>query len=180
MSFYYICAPLPFRVCPGPDSSRFGSPTTPPLSIPFATNLNVNDSVGSNIRKSKVDAKSSLEIVTTFGKCEMGANLLEKFEKLNLVKENEGFVFTSKQDSLGLSFVEFETPAPKVGKEGKLKQKSSKIRMSRSRENLKHYSTTQRWHGKGFVSKESVSQDQLHDSSMDVSPHQEKMLENEW
>ncbi|XP_047159020.1 TPR repeat-containing thioredoxin TTL1-like [Vigna umbellata] len=198
-------------------------------------NLNVNDSVASNIRKSKVDAKPSLENVTTFGKCEMGADLLEKLEKLNLVKEkedcaepnlcdpfaeatdrrggsvggaqvisedsgvsqsaasasssmlfqpvgvskNEGFVFTGKQDSSGSSFVEFKTPAPKVGKEGKLKQKSSKMRMSRSRENLKHYSTTQRWHGEGFVSKESVSQDQLQGSPMDVSPYQEKLAENE-
>ncbi|KAG2376541.1 uncharacterized protein HKW66_Vig0241710 [Vigna angularis] len=132
-------------------------------------NLNVNESVGSNICKSKVDAKPSFENVTTFGKCEMRVDLMEKLEKLNLVKKKEGFVFTGKQDSSGLSFVEFETPVPKVGKEGKLKQKSSKIRMSSSRENLKHYSTTQRWHGEGFVSKESVSQDQLQGSPMDVS-----------
>jgi len=201
-------------------------------------NLNVNDSVGSNVRKSKLDAKPSLENVTTFGKYEMGAGLSEKFEKLNLVKEkkedcaepnlrdpfveaidrrgasgggaqvisedsgvsqsaasasssmsfqpvgvskNGGFVFTGKQDSSGLSSVEFKTPASKVGKEGKLKQKSSKMRMNRSRENLKHFSTTQRWHGhgEGFASKESVPQDQLQGSPMDVSPYQEKLAENE-
>jgi len=200
-------------------------------------NLNVNDSVGSNVVKSKVDGKPSLENVTAFGKCEMEADLFGRLEKLNLVKEKnedsvepnlrdpfaeaidrrgggggggaqvisedsgvsqsaasasssmffqpvgvsmkEGFVFTGKQDSSGSSFVEFKTPAPKVGKEGKLKQKSSKMRMNRSRENLKHYSSTQRWHGEGFVLMESVPQDQPQGSPMDVSPYQEKLAENE-
>ncbi|ESW04234.1 hypothetical protein PHAVU_011G078000 [Phaseolus vulgaris] len=198
-------------------------------------NLNVNDSVGSNVLKSKVDGKPGLENVSTFGKCEIEADLLGRMEKLNLVKEKkedgvepnlcnpfaeamdrrggasgggaqvifedsgvshsaasaspffqpvgvsktEGFVFTGKKDSSGSSFVEFKTPAPKVGKEGKLKQKSGKMRMNRSRENLKHYSSTQRWQGEGFVVKESVPQDQPQGSPMDVSPYQEKLAENE-
>ncbi|CAJ1933965.1 unnamed protein product [Sphenostylis stenocarpa] len=200
-------------------------------------NLNINNSFGSSVLKSKVDFRPSLGNVTTFEKCETEADLLRTLEKLNLVEEKkedcvqpnlcdpfsdgidrrgasggggaqgfsedsrvsqsaasasssiffqpvgvsnrEGFVFTGKQDNSSSSFVEFKTPAPKVVKEGKHKQKSSKMRMSKSRENLRHYSSTQLWHGERFVLKESVPQGEPQGSPMDVSPYQEKLAENE-
>ncbi|TKY67805.1 DnaJ-like subfamily C member 7 [Spatholobus suberectus] len=100
------------------------------------------------------------------------------------VGKREEFVFTGKQDSSGSSFVEFKTPAPKIGKEGKLEEKSSKVRMNKSREKPKHYTSAQPWQGRGFVFKDSVSQEEPQGSSescspMDVSPYQEKLAEDE-
>lgn len=100
------------------------------------------------------------------------------------VGKREEFVFTGKQDSSGSSFVEFKTPAPKIGKEGKLKEKGSKMRTSKSREKLKHYTSAQPWHGQGFIFKGSVSQEEPQGSfesfsPMDVSPYREKLAENE-
>ncbi|KAG5118156.1 hypothetical protein JHK82_032576 [Glycine max] len=190
-------------------------------------NLNVNDAIGSNVHKSAVDVKPSLENVTTFRNRETeAADLLRKLEMLNLVKEKEDcvepnlcnpfvegihprvasggaqvaasasasasvffqpagvgkreeFVFTGKQDISSSSFVEFNTPQPKIGKEGKLKEKGSKVRINKSREKQKHYSSAQPWYGQGFVLKESVPQDEPQGSPMDVSPYQEKLSENE-
>ncbi|KAL2988572.1 hypothetical protein AAZX31_11G093400 [Glycine max] len=95
------------------------------------------------------------------------------------VGKREEFVFTGKQDISGSSFVEFKTPAPQIGKEGKLKEKGSKVRMNKSREKPKHYSSAPPWHGQSFVLKESVPQDELQGSPMDVSQYQEKLAENE-
>ncbi|KAL2329199.1 hypothetical protein Fmac_022626 [Flemingia macrophylla] len=97
--------------------------------------------------------------------------------------KREEFVFTGKQDSSGSSF-EFKTPAPKIGKEGKLKDKGSKMRMSKSREKLKHYTSAQPWHGQGFIFKGSFTQEEPQCSleswsPMDVSPYQEKLAEHE-
>ncbi|RDX64417.1 DnaJ-like subfamily C member 7, partial [Mucuna pruriens] len=99
--------------------------------------------------------------------------------------KREEFMFTGKQGaSSGSSFVEFKTPAPKVGKEGKLKEKSGKVRMNKSREKVKYYTSPQPWHEQGFVFRESVSLEEPQGSSetcspMDVSPYQEKLAENE-
>ncbi|RZB79100.1 DnaJ-like subfamily C member 7 isoform B [Glycine soja] len=95
------------------------------------------------------------------------------------VGKREEFVFTGKQDISGSSFVEFKTPAPQIGKEGKLKEKGSKVRMNKSREKPKHYSSAPPWHGQSFVLKESVPQDEPQGSPMDVSQYQEKLAENE-
>ncbi|XP_057456752.1 uncharacterized protein LOC130747748 isoform X2 [Lotus japonicus] len=100
------------------------------------------------------------------------------------VAKSDGFVFTGKSDtSSGSSFVEFKIPAPKFGKEGKLKEKSSS-RLNKNRVKLKHgtSASAQPWHGQGIAFKGSVSQEDsqgsLEGSPMEVSPYQEKLAEN--
>lgn len=102
------------------------------------------------------------------------------------VNKRDAFVFHSKPEASGSSFVEFKTHAPKIGgKEGKVKEKSGNVRMNKSRVNLKHSTQAQPWNGHGFVFKGSVSQqDQPRGSfeaysPMDVSPYQEKLAETQ-
>lgn len=105
------------------------------------------------------------------------------FQPVGESKRDE-FVFMSKPDSSGSSsFVEFKTTAPpKVGKEGKPKEKVSNVRMNKSRAKPKHCTPSQpSWHGQGFVFKPtSVSQEDSQGSysPMEVSPYQEKLAEN--
>ncbi|KAK7264065.1 hypothetical protein RJT34_31668 [Clitoria ternatea] len=104
------------------------------------------------------------------------------FQHVGVSKRDE-FVFTGKQDASGSSFVEFKTPALKIGKEGKLKEKGSKVRMNKTREKLKHCASAQPLQGHGFVFKESVPQEEPQgspeiSSPMDVSPYQEKLVED--
>ncbi|KAL1324521.1 hypothetical protein AAHE18_13G096600 [Arachis hypogaea] len=106
------------------------------------------------------------------------------------------FVFTGKQDASGLSSVEFKAPAtmPKTnlfgGVDEKLKSNAKKgkggnIKVNKSRAKLNQYaSPTQPWSGQGFVLKDNVPQENSQGSPnayspMDVSPYQEKLVENQ-
>ncbi|XP_027360431.1 uncharacterized protein LOC113868759 isoform X2 [Abrus precatorius] len=166
------------------DNEKKQDSVEPNLCNPFVECIQRYSSGGAHVDSEKRDKDGGMSRTAASASSSMlFSGDCVSFQPVGVTKRDE-FVFTGKQDTSGSSFVEFKTPAPKVGKEGKLKEKNSKLRMSKSREKLKHYTSAQPWPGQGFVHKGSVSQEELQGSSetcspMDVSPYQEKLAQNE-
>ncbi|OAY48487.1 uncharacterized protein LOC110617158 isoform X2 [Manihot esculenta] len=105
-------------------------------------------------------------------------------------EKREGFIFTSRQDSVGSPFVEFKTPNPKGNLFSGLNQKveiSAKFKdskLKKKRGKLKQPAKVHLWPGQEFVSRESgwcetpeVSESC---SPMDVSPYPETLSDTQF
>ncbi|KAK7312178.1 hypothetical protein VNO77_35856 [Canavalia gladiata] len=166
------------------DNEKEEDSGEPNLCNPFVEGINPRDaSGGAQVASDKLKEDIGMSQTAASASSSMFLSGGVSYQPVGVTKRDE-FVFTGKQDTLGSSYAEFKTPAPKFGKEGKPKEKSSKGRMNKSREKLKHYTLAQPWYGQGFAFKESVSQEEPQGSSetcspMDVSPYQEKLAENE-